>query len=413
MAKGRLVNELPRLAATAVTWPVATIILIAISVAVFAGMVATGISPVTPTSEQLLRWGANYGPSTLGGQYWQLISSSFLHIGVLHLAVNMLSLWVLGRMVEKFFGAFITAGLYLLTAVGAGLLTLSWDPVRVSAGASGAIFGLDGVLISVLYFGKLGLEPELVRRALGWVVKIALANLLFGLRGSIDNMAHLGGLVTGLAAGLFLARSFASPVEDRISHQTRVLAATTLVLLLLVFPVKHAKAFAIELDQAENALRHNDYKTAIIHFEKYTSSQPNNAGGHAGLAFAYQADQRVEDAVREYQRTLALQPDMTWAQLNLADLYAYQHKPTDAVALYKNCVGRAKLSATDYRWYGSALYDLQRYPEAEAELFESLSLDKNDPFAHELLASVYGKLGKTQDAKKERQLAADLSKGAN
>ncbi len=88
-----------------------------------------------------------------------------------------------------------------MTGVGASLLSLSWDPMRVSAGASGAIFGIAGALITVLYFGKLGLQPESVRKLLGYVVRFAFLNLLFGLQGHIDNMAHLGGLVSGLLIG--------------------------------------------------------------------------------------------------------------------------------------------------------------------------------------------------------------------
>lgn len=408
--KQGLLDELPRLAVSSFTWPLATGVLIAISVAVFAAMVATGISPIAPTSVQLMGWGANYGPATLGGQYWRLITSSFLHIGFFHLALNMVSLWFLGRMVEKFFGAFITCGLYLLTAVGAGLLTLAWNPIRISAGASGAIFGLDGVLISVLYFGKLGIDPDLVRRALSWVVKIALVNLLYGLTGNIDNMAHLGGLVTGLVAGVFLAHSFSSPSEDRISQQTRVLAATTFVLLLLLFPVKQAKGWAIEFGQGQTAFDHRDYKTAIIHFEKYVAHTPDNPNVHAVLGYAYHSDNRVDDAVREYQRALALKPDMPWVQLTLANIYAYQKKSQEAVTLYQKCMGRTKPRAVDYRFYAAALYDLRDYTTAETELQQSLALDAKDPAAHDLLADIYDKLGKTREAKKERQLATDLNK---
>src|SRR5215813_14433407 len=101
---------------------------------VFIAMTARGASPILPETDDLLRWGADYGPYTLGGQYWRMVSSSFLHIGILHLAVNMWCLLRLGRMLEKLVGAWIVAGVYLLTGVGAALLSLSWNPMRVSAG---------------------------------------------------------------------------------------------------------------------------------------------------------------------------------------------------------------------------------------------------------------------------------------
>jgi rhomboid protease GluP len=361
-----------------------------------------------------LLWGADFGPYTLGGQYWRLVTSSFLHIGFLHLALNMVSLWILGRMVEKLFGAFITCGLYLLTAVGAGLLTLSWEPMRVSAGASGAIFGLDGVLISVLYFGNLGLAPDLVRRALGWVVKIALVNLFYGLRGNVDNMAHLGGLVTGLLAGVFLARTFSSPVEDRVSHQTRILAATALGLLLLLVPVKRAKGYAVELQQAATALEQKDYKSAIPHLQKYLSLKPNDEKGHGTLGYAFQVTGRMEDAAREYERALAIKPDLPWVETNLAGIYWYQQKPAEAVALYQASIARTEATAEDYQSYGAALLSLRRYAEAENALRKALALDrngdssKNNQRTHELLATAYEKLGKVAEARQERQLASEF-----
>jgi len=405
--KRGLVSELPRLAEGSIAWPAATILLIAISTTVFVAMVAKGVSAVYPTSEHLLHWGANYGPYTLGGQYWRLVTASFLHVGLMHLALNMVSLWILGRMVEKIFGGFITCGLYLLTAIGAGLLTISWDPVRVSAGASGAIFGFDGVLIAVLYYGKLGLPPEFVRRALGWVVKIALINLLYGLRGNVDNMAHLGGLVTGLLAGVFLARTF-SLSQERLAAQTRVLAVTTFVLLLLLLPIKRAKADVVELQRGEDAMHRRDYNSAIEHYQKYTAMKPDDAEGHASLGYAFHAADRLDDAVREYQRALALNPDTPWVEVNLADIYAYQKKPAEAVALYQRSISKAEAGADEYRWYGSCLYSLQRYADAENALQKALALDKGDEETHRLLADVYAKLGKTKEAQKERQLAAEL-----
>lgn len=407
--KRRLVDELPRLAKTALAWPAATVTLIGISVGVFVAMVATGISPISPTSDQLLRWGADYGPLTFSGQYWRLLTSAFLHIGFIHLALNMVSLWILGRMVEKLFGAFITFGLYVLTAIGAALLTLSWNPLRVSAGASGAIFGLDGVLIAVLYYGKPGLASDLVRRALGWVVKIALFNLLYGLSRNIDNMAHLGGLVTGLLAGMFLARTFSSPLEDRISHQTRILATASLSLLLVLFPVKHAKAYVVELQRAQTALNQKDFTSAITHLEKYTALKPADEYGHGVLGYAFQRNKQLEDAVREYQRALAIKPNTPWVELNLAGIYAYQQKAEEAVTLYASSIS-ASAKAADYQSYGAALLSLHRYQEAEDALQKALARDENDPLTHELLAEVYGQMSKVKEAGQERQRVSELKR---
>lgn len=407
--KHRLVDELPRLATTPLKWPVATQILIYISVGVFIAMIVTGISPISPTSEQLLRWGADYGPFTLSGQYWRLITSCFVHIGLAHLVLNMVSLWILGRMVEKLLGAFITVSLYVLTGIGGAVLSLSWEPMRVSAGASGAIMGLVGVLISVLYYGRMGIDPSLVRKALGWVVKIALVNLFYGLWGNVNNMAHLGGLVTGLLAGVFLARTFSSTGEDRTSHQTRILSATALSLLLVLLPVKHAKAYAIELQRARTALTQKDFTSAITHLEKYTSLKPVDGYGHGMLGYAFQMNKQLDDAVREYQRALAIKPDTPWVELNLAGIYTHQRKAEEAVELYARSIS-AEARAEDYQAYGFSLLSLRKYHEAQDALQQARTRDEKDPLTHQLLAYVYDGLGKVKEARQERQLASELAK---
>src|SRR5580700_10335616 len=72
-----------------------------INVAVFLAMTFSGVSPLEPTSAELVRWGANFGPYTIGGQWWRLLSNVFVHIGILHIALNMWCLWGLGQLAEK------------------------------------------------------------------------------------------------------------------------------------------------------------------------------------------------------------------------------------------------------------------------------------------------------------------------
>jgi rhomboid protease GluP len=128
--------------------------LLAVNIAVFIAMLAAGADWLNPATDKVLRWGADYGPLTLNGQYWRVITAMFLHFGIIHIAANMWCLWSLGQLAEKLLDSSSVIGAYLLTGVGASLLSLSWDPMRVSAGASGAIFGIAGVLITTLYYGK-------------------------------------------------------------------------------------------------------------------------------------------------------------------------------------------------------------------------------------------------------------------
>ncbi|HEX3586192.1 MAG TPA: rhomboid family intramembrane serine protease, partial [Candidatus Angelobacter sp.] len=263
--------------------PRATYALLAINIGIFIAMLASGVSWMSPGTDQVLRWGADYGPYTFGGQYWRLITAMFLHFGIIHLLGNMWCLWSLGQLTEKLLGSISVLGLYLLTGIGASLLSLSWDPMRVSAGASGAIFGIAGALISVVYFGQLGLQPEGRRKLLGYVVRFAFINLLFGLKGHVDNMAHLGGLVTGLLMGLFLARTFNLAPEERLAKRKMIFIYSGIALLALFIPVAKAKQYAVDFSRGEAALDHNDLNTAIAHLQKYVAARPDDVIGHALL----------------------------------------------------------------------------------------------------------------------------------
>ncbi|PYX88506.1 MAG: hypothetical protein DMG68_08290, partial [Acidobacteria bacterium] len=116
--------------------PSATIALIAINVVVFLIMVARGVSLTAPTTLQMLQWGANFGPLTLGTQPWRILTATFLHIGIVHLLVNMWSLWVLGLPTERLLGRWTFFAAYFISGLSGSIASLWWSPVRISAGAS-------------------------------------------------------------------------------------------------------------------------------------------------------------------------------------------------------------------------------------------------------------------------------------
>jgi rhomboid protease GluP len=351
-------------------------------------MVVSGISWIDPNSDDLLRWGADYGPDTLGGQYWRIVTSGFVHIGIVHLALNMWCLWSLGRLLERLLGAFTTFAAYLVTAVGASLLSLTWNPMRVSAGASGAIFGVAGVLIPVLYYGKLNLQPEGVRKLLGRVVRFSLINLIYGLGAHVDNMAHLGGLVTGLGAGLFLARSFSLPEEERAAQRRMVMAAAAMAVALFVIPVVKAKSYAVEWQKGQAAMGQQDYNSAIEHLKKYVAAKPEDAYGHAKLGWALHNAHRYDEAVQEYEKALQLEPDFPVVQVNLAQIYSFQNQPEKAVALFRAGMQGITPSTEAYYWYAKALEATGNLAEAEKAVRQAIRLDSKNADAQSLLTEI-------------------------
>jgi membrane associated rhomboid family serine protease len=185
--------------------------LVAANAVVFAAMVAQGASPLSPSAGDVVAWGANFGPATLGGQPWRLLSSTFLHFGAIHLAMNMLALWNAGRLVERLFGNARFVALYLAAGIFGSSASVLVHPDVVSAGASGAVFGVYGALGGFLLRQQRSIPGPVLAGLRNVAVSFVGYNLLFGFAGrNIDMAAHLGGLAAGFAAGALLARPLAT-----------------------------------------------------------------------------------------------------------------------------------------------------------------------------------------------------------
>jgi len=187
------------------SFPVTTTIVV-INVLVFVAMMLSGASLSGGTAVQLIRWGANYGPLTLAGEWWRLLTSTFVHIGIVHLGINMWCLWNLGRLAELHLGRVQFALVYIASGVFASLASLLWHPQILSAGASGAVFGIAGALISALRLGAVSLGRDEIKQQLNSLLPFCVYNLIIGaVVPGIDNAAHIGGLIAGLVLGAFLA----------------------------------------------------------------------------------------------------------------------------------------------------------------------------------------------------------------
>jgi rhomboid protease GluP len=192
--------------------------LLALNIAVFALMWLDPSGRSSPMAEaaKLVRWGSNAGPYTLRGQWWRLVTSMFLHGGLLHIAFNMFALWQVGRLVERMFGSARFLGLYMIAGVCGSLASVLWNPHVNSVGASGAIFGIIGGLLAFIRRPDSGVPPTIVKDLRGSLSGFLLFNIAAGLvYPHTDNAAHIGGLAGGYLAGLLLARSLHVPNARR------------------------------------------------------------------------------------------------------------------------------------------------------------------------------------------------------
>lgn len=183
----------------------ATLLIIGLNVAVSLLMAVSGVNIMLPETQDLIAWGANFKPLTLDGQWWRLLTNCFLHIGVLHLAVNMYSLFSVGVLLENMLGRAQYVIAYLVCGLAGSAASLWWNEATVSAGASGAIFGMFG-----LFYGWVTTSHRLSsaekKAQLASAGTFLAFNLFMGLSGKIDNAAHLGGLAAGIVIGLLVSK---------------------------------------------------------------------------------------------------------------------------------------------------------------------------------------------------------------
>lgn len=225
----------------------ATYTLVGINCAVYLAM-AQHFATTTPNVDELLHWGANAGPYVLiGGQWWRLITAAFVHASPLHIITNMWCLWNLGLLGEPLLGAFGMLAVYLLTGLAGNLLSVAVHPGVangpqgiVGVGASGAVFGLAGVLIVLLKSSLLPVPPQELRRLRRSVIYFAVLNFVIGASSlffrsfiQIDNMAHLGGFLCGLALGVPLVPRIGA-ARSQFTFRSWV-AYTGVTVLLLAF----------------------------------------------------------------------------------------------------------------------------------------------------------------------------------
>jgi rhomboid protease GluP len=176
-----------------------TPILMDLNILVFLIMVFAGVGFFAPDNAGLIAWGANLRSLTLNGEPWRLLTCCFVHIGVFHLIMNLFALLFIGILLEPFLGKSRFAAAYLLTGIAASAFSLWWHGNVVSAGASGAIFGLYGVFLAILTTNLI--EKEERNGLLVSIGFFVAYNLFMGLRGGVDNAGHIGGLLSGLVVG--------------------------------------------------------------------------------------------------------------------------------------------------------------------------------------------------------------------
>ncbi len=181
-----------------------TPIIINLNLLVFIAMVIAGFGFISFKGDNLLSWGANYRPITTDGQWWRLVTNTFMHGGLMHILANIYGLLFVGIFLEPLLGKTKYLLVYLITGIAASAASIWWYPATVSIGASGAIFGLYGFFLAALLLKVF--PPDFGKAFLLSTLVFVGFNLLMGLTGSVDNAAHIGGLLSGFIIGIIMSR---------------------------------------------------------------------------------------------------------------------------------------------------------------------------------------------------------------
>lgn len=227
-------SRLNALAAPA-PWLSPTNVLIGLNVVVFIVMGCLGAGWFAVESMRPYElYGANNGAATTGGEWWRLVTSMFMHFGLMHLVLNMWALYQSGHLVEKLLGraGFVLA--YLASGIAGGFASILWHRDQVwSAGASGAIFGVYGAVLGYVLREKRSLPASVFQPMAKSTVLFAAYNLVYGLKAGIDNSCHVGGVVAGVLFGWLLALPVDAEIRRQRAARTLAVAGAVLGVMIL------------------------------------------------------------------------------------------------------------------------------------------------------------------------------------
>jgi membrane associated rhomboid family serine protease len=246
-------------------WPIVTIALAVLNSGIFLSMLIGSGALSDP--ETLVAWGGSVGPRTTNGEWWRLATSMFVHAGMLSLIVNIAGFLQLGLVLERLVGHFAFAGVYIAAGVLASLVSLSASSVAVTVGASGAVFGLYGLLLGSAVWGLI--NRSVLTIPLGVLKRLAPAGAVFILyslaTSGLSTSAESAGFAVGVVVGLVVTSS----VSEQKPSARWVGAAMTATAALVVASAIPLRGVADVMPELER----------LVAFEERTAGSYEAAAG--------------------------------------------------------------------------------------------------------------------------------------
>src|SRR5208282_885573 len=386
-----------------------TQVIFGINVAVFLGMALSASTVMDFPIQESIRWGANYGPLTLSGEWWRLLTCVFVHGGLIHIAFNMWCLWNLGALCESLYGVWTYGTIYLICGVGASLASIAWHPNGASVGASGAIFGLAGALIAAFKLGEFSVPRSALSGTLRSLAMFVVYNLIFGaVIGTTDNAAHIGGLVTGLIVGALIA--LLAPQQDHAPRRAAVFFFSFLALAGVAAGAARHYGFPFRLGRAGLTSENHSARTTT-NLEKIVTQRPDFVPARFDLAQAYFNQADYAKAETQLKRILDLQPQDADARTLLGMVYLNQDRPQDAKDAFSQIISQDSNNADAHFGLGLAFAAQEDHRGAIEEYKTAAHLDPQATGVYYNLGVSSAKLNQYDDAiaayLKEQQHSGD------
>jgi membrane associated rhomboid family serine protease/Flp pilus assembly protein TadD len=374
-----------------------TTALIGLNVLVFLIMVLRGVSPFLPSPEQAIAFGADVGRLTLNGQWWRLVTSMFVHFGIVHIGLNMWCLWNLGRAAEQLMGRASYLLAYFVSGIFASIVSVYWHPMAAGAGASGAIFGMAGVLVSYVKLKKTPAHLQINSKMLGSLGTFIAYNLAFGALPGISNAAHIGGLVMGLGVGAVLPAAGASETARR-TRLSLIAIFSAIVLAGSAIAAKRLSTGVSELANAEQLLAERKTDEALTQLQQLTAREPEFAPGHELLAKVYFSRRQYPEAIAALQKAYKANPDNITYQKELGTVFLQLGKLNEAAAFFHQVNVQDPKQAFAHFGLGQVFLAKNQYDSAISELRQALALDPQMRGADYSLGQAQLQAGRYADA---------------
>jgi rhomboid protease GluP len=328
--------------------PVVTNILLGLIGLGFVAEVLISRSVADLSTRASITAGAQVNSLIVGGDYWRLLSALFLHAGLMHLAFNGWALFSVGRDMESLLGSLWFTAIYLLSGLAGNVAYYLLGPNVPSLGASGAIFGLIGAE-AAFFLRNRPLLGRFGRQRLGNLAIMIGINLVFGFTvPGINNIAHLGGLLTGFGLGWIMAPRYevewmlvgAEPVgrmRDRTPQQRRWLGMAAVILLLLcgvwLGSQRWEGSSPVLRQQAQAAMEANDLAGAEALLARAVAADPSDVDNHYALGVVQAQLGKLPEAAAALETVLQQAPDQVDTELMLGLVYAEQGRRVEARAM--------------------------------------------------------------------------------